>query len=58
MVNAKSMGVVGQYQKLKPITDKNIGKDLLKGGHKEYPKQGDKEVQRRLKQQLRIQEKK
>ena len=59
MVNSKSSGIAGQYQKLKPITGKNIGKNHLKGGEgrKQYPAQGKKEQARALKNQLRIQNK-
>ncbi len=51
MINAKSAGHAGYYQKLKPVTD------LVKKGSKEYPAQGKKEIERRLKNQLRVQEK-
>ena len=36
MVSNKSTGVKGRYQSVKPVTDRNIGKDLLKSRHNSY----------------------
>lgn len=51
-----------QYQRCKPITSKNIGKNLLKGGKVTYaimgePNNGEREKARRLKQKQRQAEK-
>ncbi|MER9295755.1 hypothetical protein NKI38_04520 [Mesorhizobium sp. M0621] len=39
------------YKRCKPVTNKNIGKNLLKGGKKEYPTAGAKELARAAKRQ-------
>ena len=62
-MSSKSMGNKGLYQSKKPITSKDLGKDLLKSGQGTSPHQGKKEIERRqkqaekaeLKSQLRIQ---
>lgn len=51
-----------QYQRCKPMTSKNIGKNLLKGGKVTYgalgaPATGEREKARRLKQMQRQAEK-
>ncbi|ESY35725.1 hypothetical protein NKK48_01345 [Mesorhizobium sp. C386A] len=43
------MSIRHNYQRCKPVTNKNIGKNLLKGGKKEYPAAGAKEAARAAK---------
>ncbi|MER8983927.1 hypothetical protein [Mesorhizobium sp. M0843] len=43
------MSIHHNYQRCKPVTNKNIGKNLLKGGKKEYPAAGAKELARAAK---------
>lgn len=50
---AKSSGKLGQYQKVMPVTKKNIGKNQLKAGVGAGPDNGTKAAIRRLKQLTR-----
>ncbi|WP_287118313.1 hypothetical protein [Mesorhizobium sp.] len=43
------MSIRHHYQRCKPVTDKNIGKNLLKGGKKTYSGAGAKELARAAK---------
>lgn len=47
-------GAHRRYQRVKPITDRNIGRNLFKTGvSADTPHQGKREIERRLRQQAR-----
>ncbi len=50
----KSAGPSGKYQKCKPVTDKNIGRNLRKMGGTKHVPNGTREQQRRVRQMERL----
>ena len=46
--------IAHRYQRMRPVTDKNIGRNWLKGGSRYMPHQGKRECTRRLRQWARI----
>ena len=53
------MQLRNRYQRVKPVTDKNIGRNLAKTGVRAPDiKQGSREIERRLRQQARAEARK
>ncbi len=46
--------IAHRYQRMRPVTDKNIGRNRLKGGSRFTPHQGKGECARRLRPWARI----